>query len=160
MTTQANLGWIGPETIKVKVTNRCGATVAVGDIVLLDHGMSDAASTTNSPGATTAGVANIINPATAYLSQGIHGVVLQAAADDRPSEILLRGFADRVSMVAATTLDDKIVAANGVRTGAIGAAATNPSAKILFIPLATTSGAGLTSGWFDGINGFGVIGDA
>lgn len=155
--TESAWGWAGPERTDVRVTNRCGATVAVGDIVLLDHGQADAASTTNAPGLPTAGVANIINPATAYLAHGIFGVVLRGALDDQPTVVRLKGYCDNVSMLAATTLDDKIVARNGARTGAIGAGATDPNSKVLFIPLTVTGGAGLTDGWFNGIEGFGQI---
>lgn len=166
---QPSFGWAGPAPIDILVTNRTGTVLVVGDIERLDNTLVDAASTTNAPGASTAGLANIVVPLLGdarghYLSTGIFGIVQQVAADDGPPmRFRLRGHCDEVhvetTVVLATfigvvhTTHDYVSAATSV-TCATDAAVPH---KIVFIPLAVRTNEGTTNGWFDGINGFGTI---
>lgn len=166
---QPALGWMGPQPIDILVTNRTGSDVVIGDVERLDNTRVDAASTTNAPGATTAGVANIVVPLLGdarghYLSTGIFGVVQQAVADDGPPiRFRLRGQCDAVNcetnVVLATfigviqTAKEYVAIATSVLTTTDGAAPH----KVVFIPLTARTGLGVTDGWFDGISGFGSI---
>jgi len=167
---QSQYGWQGPDPIDILVTNRTGSDVAVGDVERLDNTRVDAASTTNSPGASTAGLANIVVPLLGdarghYLSTGIFGVVQQVAVDDNTSPIRfrLRGACDAVSVETTVVLATFIgVIETAKEYVAIATSVTNATDaavphKVVFIPLTARTGAGLTDGWWDGINGFGTI---
>lgn len=172
MTTQANLGWMGPDPIEIVVTNRTASAVAVGDVELLDLIRSDAASTTNQAGLSTAGLANIVVPlydATTQphtLSAGIYGVVLKAAADDAKTTMRLRGYQPTVSVSGTVVLLTSVgIPGDGSETAVIvdaqlaidGNASTAIVRKVIFLPLTARTGAGTTDGMFDGINGFGYL---
>jgi len=172
MTTQANLGWMGPDAVDVLVTNRTGSAVAVGDVEVLDITRTDAASTTNAAGVDTAGVANIVVPvydattAPHVLSVGIAGVVLNAVADDIRCRFRLRGAVSACSVSGTVVLATSVgVLGDGSETAVIvdaqlaidGNASTGIVRKVVFLPLTARTGAGTTDGYFDGINGFGYL---
>lgn len=173
MQTQSNFGWNGPDKVDVRVTNRTGASVAVGDVVLLDHGRDDAASTTNAPGFSTAGLANIVDIAdlgagaarqTAYAC-GIWGCVLKAAADDGVTSVRLCGAVDslRLDAAAVPATANVVPPEPGTPLAAHVATTTNTAdaddrpKKVIAIVLVDPGAAGLGSGWFDGIRGFGSV---
>jgi hypothetical protein len=169
---QPSLGWAGPAPVDILVTNRTGSAVAIGDVEILDHCRLDAASTTNAPGATTAGLANIVVPTydittdTLTLVCAISGVVQQIAADDGPPiRFRLQGYCDNVAVDGTIVLRTSVC---GIGDGTEAAVVLTPyvidgnagsaiSRKIVFIPLTARTGAGLTDGWFNGISGFGSI---
>lgn len=180
MTTQANFGWMGPDSIDIWVTNRTGSAVPIGDLELLDIFRSDAASTTNYAGATTSGVANAVVPiydATTHpftLACGIVGIAISAAsADDREYRMRLRGPVDvvRCDTTASTgnnvtLLTDVGIIGDGTEAAVIisaqitidgNAQATLLPRKVVFLPLTARTGAGTTNGLFDGIHGFGFV---
>jgi len=172
---QPNFGWAGPAPIDILVTNRTGSAVAVGDVEQLDRIRSDAASTTNAPGASTAGIANIVVPiydATTHpftLACEIVGVVQQAAADDNPSPIRFRlqGHCDAVACSGTVVLLTSVgIIGDGSEVAVIAdaqvtidgnAQATLLPRKVVFLPLEARTGAGTTPGWFSGVHGFGSI---
>lgn len=169
MTTQANFGWIGPETVDIMVTNRTTAAVVAGDVEMLDHTLIDAASTTNYAGSTTSGVSNIVVPvydATTdpwQIFAGIFGVCQHGAADDRPVRLRLRGSTELCHVSGTIVLRTSVcVIGDGsdsavVATVATCATDTAMARKVVFLPLTARTGEGTTNGWFDGINGFGCV---
>ena len=164
-TTQAALGWMGPEYEDIIVTNRTTTAVAVGDFEMLDHFQSDVASTTNTVGASTAGLANIVVPLLAaggaVVETGIFCVVMQGAADDAKTRVRLRGYVPTLTCSGSVTLATSVIGPEtGVETGVILAVGTTSTAaarphKVVFIPL--TGGTATPDGWFDGIHGFGYV---
>lgn len=172
MQTQANLGWVGPDPIDVRVTNRTGGSVAVGDIVLLDHARDAAASTGNEVGSSAAGLANIIhggsidagaafNTAT---SHGIWGCVLKAATQSSATTIRLVGKVDALRVGAAVVL--KTANLTGSATPLVADVATTVDVtsvttarprKVIAIALTSTLGADVTDGWMNGVSGFGSV---
>lgn len=173
MLTQANLGWLGPDAIEIMVTNRTASAVQVGDLELLDRIRSDAASTTNHAGFATAGVANIVVPiydATTHpftLACDIVGIVMSSAADDQLCRFRLKGKIDAVSVTGTVVLltsvgiigdgTEAVVIADAQVTIDGNAQATLLPRKVVFLPQTARTGAGLTDGFFDGVNGFGSI---
>ncbi len=173
MTTQANYGWIGPDPVEIIVTNRTGSAVAKGDLEQLDRIRSDAASTTNYPGASTSGIANIVVPiydATTHpftLACEIVGIVMKAADDDIKTTFRLRGDLEVVAVSGTVVLLTSVgIVGDGSEVAVIAdaqvtidgnAQATLLPRKVVFLPLTARTGAGTTNGWFDGINGFGSI---
>jgi hypothetical protein len=168
MQTQASLGWLGPDKIEIVVTNRTTSAVAVGDVERLDNTLVDGDSTTNQPGLATSGLANIVVPLLGdarghYLSTGIFGVVQSTAADNVKCRFRLKGYCDAVSVETTVVLATFIgVAETAKEYVAIATSVTNATDaavphKVIFIPLTARTGAGLTDGWFDGVNGFGMI---
>lgn len=172
MKIEASLGWMGPDPIDIVITNRAAVTVARGDTLMLDVRRNDAASTSNTPGLATAGLANGVVPDTAGAAVtnanaacGIYGVALAAAADDVRLPLRLRGQCDVVNVAGTVVLatDEAYGPADGVKVQtkitAEAAPQTNASKtmKVTFIPLTARTGAGATDGWFDGISGFGCI---
>lgn len=172
--TLQTIGWMGPVPVDILVTNRTGSAVAVGDVEQLDRIRSDAASTTNSAGVTTAGVANIVVPiydATTHpftLACEIVGVCLQAVADDGPLiRFRLKGQCDEVAVTGTVVLLTSVgIVGDGTEAAVVAdaqvtidgnAQATLLPRKVVFLPTAARTGAGTTSGFFDGINGFGSI---
>lgn len=177
VTYQANLGWMGPDPIEIAVTNRRGSSVAGGDVVVLDNGRVDADSTSNEPGVATSGVSNIVATTTETQPYGVYGVVKASAADNFRTAVRLRGKIDSVNVSATvvlsgatksvivgpvtTTVAAQVLAANAAAllttlTASGGAVAGRPT-KIIFVAMTARTGAGLTDGWFDGINGFGTV---
>ena len=168
---QPSFGWAGPAPIDILVTNRSTAAVAVGDVLMLDNRRADAASTSNTAGSSAAGIANVIAQiAFAFDSQsaGVYCVMQQASADDGPPvRARLSGHCDLVACNAAVVLVNargiplsggasnqlRIVSAATETTG--GAAAF--AQKVIFLPLVAIGAAGTTSGWFNGITGFGTV---
>lgn len=168
-------GWMGPDQEMVEVTNRTGAAVVVGDCLTLDHRRRDVASTSQTLGLSTAGLANAIlsnatvnavAPVASDLATGVYGIVMKAAIDDARTRLLLAGYAASGSVSAAVVLatvgpisaptsgTDGIMQIVTVANSGAAAALTR---KIIFIPLTATGGAGVTDGWFDGVNGFGSV---
>lgn len=158
MKTQATLGWMGPDTEEILVTNRSGATRAVGDVLQLDAARADAASTNNTVGSENAGLANGVLPATAQIQYGIFGVVMRAATDDSRTVLRLRGAVNSVLLDAATAVGLGLIPINGA-VDLADSAGGNAGEKIIGILLTATAGAGLSDAWFDGINGFGSSND-
>lgn len=173
MQTQSALGWNGPDKIDVRVTNRLGASVAVGDVVILDNGRNDADSTTNQTGVSTGGVGNIVAVTTALQPYGMYGVVQRAAVDNGTTVVRLKGFCDFVNVSATVVLAGAtksivtgpantlvaalVLPANDALIVDVTAATLAKPARIIFIPLTVRTGAGTTDGWFNGIEGFGTI---
>lgn len=170
MKTQAALGWLGPDIEEIIVTNRAGAAVAIGAVLMLDRRRADAASTTNVLGTAAAGIANGIVPGAATTDQmvtEIFGVVQQAAADDIKTRLMLRGYAAVVTFAAGddvvlattrvfvTPSATNVTAVNGAQENTGTAAAL--ARKVVFLPHTAVVTPGSTDGWWDGINGFGTI---
>lgn len=170
MLTQHSLGWMGPDKDEIVVTNRAGASVAVGAVLMLDRRRADAASTTNVLGTAAAGIANGIVPGAATTDQmvtEIFGVVQRSAADDIKTVLRLRGFCDSVTFAAGddvvlatsrcfvTPSAANLTAVNGAQENTGTAAAL--ARKVVFLPHTAVVTPGSTDGWFDGINGFGTI---
>lgn len=170
MQTQASFGWMGPDPIDILVTNRTTASVAVGDVVLLDVRRSDVDSTNNQVGSANAGLANIVvQIALAFDIQaaGIFAVCQQAGGDNTKVVVRLKGQCDAVRCNAAVVLANargvplgggaanalRIVSAATETTGAAAALAT----KVIFQPLTAIGVAGTTDGWFNGVEGQGTI---
>lgn len=165
MQTQAQFGWVGPDPIDILVTNRTGASVAIGDVLELDIRRLNAASTSNSVGIATSGIANAVVPvltAASDFAWAIFGVAQQAAGDATKLRLRLMGQVDLVTISANVTLATTVLGlipqaskvaliATPQNTGAAGAVPT----KVIFIPL--TGGTTSPDGWFDGVRGFGVI---
>lgn len=168
--TQPSLGWMGPVTEDIIVTNRSGATVAVGAVLQLDRRRADAASTSNTLGLSTAGIANGITPGAATTDQmvtEIFGVVQQAGADDIKVRVRVRGFCDIVTFAAG---DDVVLAtsrcfitASAANLTAVNGAQENSGTaaaimrKVVFLPMTAVVTPGSTDGWFNGAEGFGTI---
>jgi hypothetical protein len=164
MTTQAALGWIGPRAEDIIVTNRTATTVAVGDVVMLDRRRSDGDSTTNVLGTDAAGIANIVVPGAATLdtlNTDTFGVVLKGAADNLRTTVRLRGYCPSVAVNAAVVLATARchVTASAKTCTVISAAeaVAGTIRKVVFLPITAVGGAGLTDGWFNGVEGFGGI---
>lgn len=173
MTTQHSLGWLGPEASEIMVTNRTASAVAVGDVELLDIIRSDGDSSTNVLGTAAAGMANIVVPIydlTTHphtLSAGIYGVVMKAALDNGKTVVRLRGQTDNVAVSGTVALLTSVgIPGDGSEVAVIVdshtaidglAQATLIVRKVIFLPLTARTGAGLTDGYFDGINGFGCL---
>ena len=163
---------MGPDPIDIVVTNRTAAAVARGDQIMLDVRRIDAASTSNTPGLATAGLANAVIPDTAgaaatiaNASRGIFGICLAAAADDVKLSARLRGQCDVVNVAGDVVLAtdeawgpaDATVAVTKMTQEAAPQTNASHPCKVTFIPLTARTGAGATDGWFDGISGFGFL---
>lgn len=164
MQTQAALGWLGPVATEVIVTNRTTAAVAVGDVLMLDRRRSDADSTTNVLGTAAAGIANAVVPGAATLdtlNTDTFGVCLKAVADDGRTTIRIRGYCPAVAVNAAVVLATARchVTASAKTCTVISAAeaVAGTIRKVVFLPITAVGGAGVTDGWFNGVEGFGSI---
>ena len=167
MKIHASFGWAGPDAEDVVVTNRAAASIALGDLMMIDRRRSDPDSTSNSLGVQASGIANVITPVSTVpsdLAANIFGVTLMAAGDNGKTKIRLSGYVDAAAVAGDVVLasDDAYGPVTATRnitklvTANTGAAAALPR-KALFIPLTARTGAGLTDGWFDGIYGFGTV---
>lgn len=172
MQTQADLGWFGPDPIDIRVTNRVGSAVAVGDVVALDVGRSDgdSSSTTQTPGDANSGICNVVSGASATISigpiRGLFGAVLVAAGDNVKTTIRMKGRVDACSLSGTVVLATGLVTppvSGSSRAAVVNTSSGNTGAasavlhKVIFIPLTARTGAGVTDGLFDGVNGFGMI---
>jgi hypothetical protein len=170
MLTQHSLGWIGPDKIECVVTNRAGATVAVGAVLMLDRRLADGDSLSNALGGAQVGIANGITPGAATTDQmvtEIFGVVQRSAVDNAKTVLRLKGFCDVVtfgagddvvlatSRVFITASARNVTAVNGAQENSGTAAAV--MRKVVFLPHTAVVTPGSTDGWWDGINGFGTI---
>ena len=169
MQTQANLGWMGPTPIDILVTNRSGGSLAVGAVQQLDRRNADGDSTNNTVGSENAGIANCVNIGAATTDQMVtetFGVVQRAAGDNVKTVLRLRGHCDAVSITtnnAVLATSRGVAVASGSSVLCVNAAQENTGTaaalarKVIFLPLVAGTAGGTTSGWFDGINGFGTI---
>ena len=170
MKTQASLGWMGPDAEEILVTNRRGASVAVGDVLVLDNGRVDADSTSNQPGIALSGVSNIVVVTAQTQLHGVFGVVQTSAADNGTCRLRLRGFCDAVQVDATIVLSGatksivfppaaaavalRVLPADDALIGNVQTATACVPMRTHFIPLTVRTGAGVTDGWFNGIGGF------
>lgn len=167
--TQASLGWLGPDAEDIIITNRAGASVAVGAVLQLDRRRADGDSTNNTVGSANAGIANgiVIGAATTdQMVTEVFGVVQQAVADNVKCRFRLRGYCDAVSFITAnvvlatsrcfpTPAGTSVTVSNAAQENTGTAAAL--ARKIPFLPLTAGTAPSTTDGWWDGINGFGTI---
>lgn len=174
-TTQPAFGLGSLDPIDIKVTNRTGASVAAGDVVLVDHGRDAAGSTSNTPGLETSGLASIVDIADlgagaarqcAYAS-GLWGVVQIGAADGFRTTVRLKGFVDSIRADAASNIATDVLtaplAASPLAANVVASAGTNTAdatarpKKIIAVLLVAHTGANdLKPCIFDGIAGFGT----
>lgn len=170
---EAALGWMGPEPTIIGVTNRTGSAVVKGDVETLDRVRADAASTTQTVGASTGGICNITVPTYDATTQPftlaceLSGVVLRGVADDKPTLFLMKGYCDAVAVTGTVVLLTSVgILGDGTEAAVIAdaqvtidgnAQATLLPRKVVFLPLTARTGAGTTDGYYDGINGFGSI---
>lgn len=146
-----------PAHIEAVCTNRSGGALAVGDVVVLDLATSATETDNNTPGSADAsgnnsGFNSVIDPATAYLKQGIYGVALEAIADDAAGKILFRGVAD-VNVATNLDLGESGTPQNASNQLLEGTGSTG--AKIIAIALEDEA-SNIASCLFDGIHGFGA----
>jgi hypothetical protein len=168
--TIAAPGW-GLQTAAVDfaVTNRSGDR-AVGDLVMLDVGSSDAATTTFAEGAEAGAFANVILPAEAAtgsanafaLQWGIFGVVVReleggGLLDNTKMIVRFRGTVQANVSGAAQTLAGEPLIAVGAQDHLDADAVA--AEKVLGITLEATVDGTEELVWvlFDGISGFGNI---
>lgn len=171
MQTQHSLGWVGPDKVEIVVTNRAGASVAVGACLQLDRRRADGNSTTNVLGTAAAGIANGVTPGaetTDQMSVETFGIVQNSAVNNGKCRLRLQGFVDAVLMSAGSTVTlatCRCVVTPSARTisASVAPQEVNNTAtagvfrKVVFLPHTTVAGGGSTDGWFDGIRGFGTI---
>ena len=139
-----------------------------------------AAELVEAPALAVAGVANIVVPvydAATHpftLAAGVTGIVQKSIAlDDTKGTLRLRGYCPlvRCDTTASTgnnvvLLTDIGIVGDGTEAAVIisaqvtidgNAQATLLPRKVVFLPMTARTGAGITDGMFDGINGFGTV---
>jgi hypothetical protein len=140
------------------VYNRTGGATAIGDIVMFDGALSDAATLTADMGATDSATSNVIQPVdtAGELIVAWFGVCMEVAADDKLMRVQVKGIA-RASI-------DATYATVNLHTGRFtGKTATDVldvvgTAGDKVIALGIAAGVTTTPALvlFDGIDGFGV----
>lgn len=141
----------------VRITNRSGATTAVGEVVMLNHAQANEVDN-GIPGSSDSDgnnsvYNNYIDPAitSPFLKHSIYGIALESIADNETGRVLFRGRVN-AAVASATVAGTALVAtADGEMTVAAG---TGDSKVIAIAEEADTSN--LANVLFDGINGFGA----
>ena len=149
-----------PNAKTLTATNRTGATLVVGDLLMLDLRLSGTEVDNNNLGSTDAdgnnsGLNNVVLPATDMLLYGVYVVALGATADNVVGEFQLYGVVN-MNVAGATVAGDGLCPGNASDQGVISTGALN--AKIVAISREADA-SNIASVFFNGEVGFGTDAD-
>lgn len=142
----------------VRVTNRTGATLALGDVCMFDLAQLQAETTSISIGDDASSFANVgpIDDTAEHLKFAIFAVATESIADNRRGLVRIRGHAMvKASLTGVAAGDGLVVVAGDTGLRPSDGAGTGANDKVIALALEAITNGKVGNVLFDGMSGFG-----